>query len=382
MNDFSESEITEAIAIAQGRAANGHKTPLPALAFLDPTKWEGMIVPQRRWLVLNRIPKANVTILTGDGAAGKTTITLQLVAATPCGGDWLNSIVDEPGPAMFLTAEEDQDEIHRRLAAILEHQGKTFSDLENIQVLCRPGDDAVLGAAEVRSGIVRPTPLFESLLATAIEKRPSLIAIEAAADVYAGNENDRAQVRQFIGLLRRLAINSGAAVLLVAHPSLTGLATGSGSRGSTAWNNSARSRLYFTSPKKSEEGEDSDVRELRVMKSNYGPAGEVIRLRWQKGLFVPVSSMGTLERVNAEAIADQAFLDCLDAGLGSGRQVSPYKSSIYAPAVFAQMPQARGLRPITLAAAMERLFQAGRIETIETGPPSKRRSYINRKSYQ
>ena len=45
--------------------------------------------------------------------------------------------------------------------------------------------------------------------------RPSLIAIEAAADVFAGNENDRAQARQFVALLRQLAIGSDAAVLLI-----------------------------------------------------------------------------------------------------------------------------------------------------------------------
>jgi RecA-family ATPase len=227
---------------------------------------------------------------------------------------------------------------------------------------------------------VRPTPLFECPLASAIDIKPALIGIEAAADVFSGNENDRAQVRQFVGLLRRLAINSGAAVLLIAHPSLTGLASGSGSSGSTAWNNSARSRLYFTSPKKSDDGEDSEVRELRVMKSNYGPAGEVVRLRWQKGLFVPVSDIGTLERVNAEAAVDQAYLDCLDAAHGSGRQVGPYAGKAYAPAIFEKMPQAKGHRAKPLAAAQERLFNAGRIEVQKVGPPSKALERIFRRA--
>jgi hypothetical protein len=61
-----------------------------------------------------------------------------------------------------------------------------------------------------------------------------------------GNENDRAQARQFIGMLRGLAIRHECAVLLLSHPSVAGIASGGGSSGSTAWNNSVRSRLYLS----------------------------------------------------------------------------------------------------------------------------------------
>jgi RecA-family ATPase len=83
------------------------------------------------------------------------------------------------------------------------HQGIRFEQLAGLHLLCMPGADPVLGSAD-KAGVIRPTPLFESLLKAAAEIRPTLIAIEAAADVFAGNENDRSQVRQFLGLLRRL----------------------------------------------------------------------------------------------------------------------------------------------------------------------------------
>jgi RecA-family ATPase len=79
------------------REPAGKPPELPKLDFLDPTAWEGQPVPSRRWLVPHRIPMANVTMLNGDGAAGKTTIALQLLAATVRGTDWLGSVVDEPG---------------------------------------------------------------------------------------------------------------------------------------------------------------------------------------------------------------------------------------------------------------------------------------------
>jgi hypothetical protein len=107
------------------------------------------------------------------------------------------------------------------------------------------------------------------------------------------------------------------------------------------------------------------------MKSNYGPAGEVVRLRWQRGVFVPEGGRGTFGRVAAEAAVDQAYLDCLDATRGSGRQVGPYTGRAYAPAIFEKMAQAKGYRSKALASAQERLFNAGRIEVVQIGPPSK-----------
>lgn len=74
--------------------------------------------------------------------------------------------------------------------------------------------------------------------------------------------------------MRGLAIDHQLAVVLIAHPSLTGMSTGSGSSGSTAWSNSVRSRLYLERVKGADDREiDADLRVLQVKKSNYGPIG-------------------------------------------------------------------------------------------------------------
>jgi RecA-family ATPase len=348
------------------------------LILLDPTHWEGQPVPVRKWLVRDRIPAGKVCLLNGDGAAGKTTITLQLCAAAPRGTDWLGAVLEQAGPALFVSAEEDADEIHRRLAAIVDHHKITFAELKELGLHCIPGEDAVLGRAD-KSGIIQPTPFFDRLEQAASDQRAVLVAIEAAADVFAGNENDRSQVRQFIGLLTRIARASGAAVLLIQHPSLTGLSSGTGTSGSTAWNNSVRARMNFAGVKPAN-GDDAepDLRQLQVLKSNYGPAGEVVRLRWQRGVFVPEGGPSPLARAAAEVPVDEAFLKCLDIRTAQGITVVSATGRGYAPSEFERMSEAGGLRSRAFASAMERLLSAGRIRVETSGPPSKRRTRLVR----
>ena len=116
-------------------------------------------------------------------------------------------------------------------------------------------------------------------------------------------------MRQFIGILRGMAITAGAGVLLTSHPSLTGISTGTGLTGSTAWNASVRSRLYFKRAVTDKDEEpDPDLRVLEVMKSNYGPVGETINLRWKNGLFVPIGGVTNLEKLAADQKADEDLL--------------------------------------------------------------------------
>ena len=170
---------------------------------------------------------------------------LQLLAATATGLRWLGREVT-PGRALYLSAEDEADEVHRRLADIVREHDVTFGDLADLRIAPLAGLDAVLAAPAGRNGQIAATPLWRALEALVADFRPSIIVIDTLADAFAGDEINRVQARQFIGLLRGLALRHGCAVLLLAHPSLTGIASGKGSSGSTGWDNSVRSALYLT----------------------------------------------------------------------------------------------------------------------------------------
>jgi RecA-family ATPase len=343
-----------------------------ALPVTSAASFAGREPPERRWIVRDMIPDRTVTIVAGDGGGGKTTLMLQLATAITGSCPWLGHNPD-PGPVLVITAEDDEEEIHRRLAAIAKGIGVELSDLADLHIVPLAGQDAVMGAPEGRAAIIAPTAVFHGLLALVERIRPRLVVLDALADVYAGEENARAQARQFIGLLRGLAIKNDLAVVLIAHPSLSGMASGSGTSGSTAWSNSVRARLYLERILDDGNREiNPDLRVLRVKKSNYGPVGLELRLRWENGTFVLDGPSGGFDKMAADAKAERVFLDLLSAFDAQGRDVSPNLSNTYAPSVFEKLPNAEGIARKQFIAAMERLLASGRIRIEASGPPSRR----------
>ena len=116
-------------------------------------------------------------------------------------------------------------------------------------------------------------------------------------------------------------------------------------------------------------GEDDDARTLKFMKSNYGPKGKPMALRYKFGLFVPDAA--TSAKTPAEA--DAMFLVMLDKYTDQGRLVSANKSSTYAPKVFAD-DKGCGFRSSDLKDAMDRLLEQKEIRAELYGPPSRQRT--------
>jgi RecA-family ATPase len=350
------------------------RTPLP---FIDMSRWDEERAPRREWAVYDRIPLRQVTLLTGEGAVGKSILLMQLLVAASLGREWLDTM-PEPGPALYLGAEDDADELHRRIGAIASHYGAKVSQFADLlHLMSFAGEDAVLGVSD-RNGRIVPTTLFQQLKEAACDIRPRLIGIDTVSDVFAGEENDRAQVRQFIGMLRGIAISAGAAVVIVGHPSLTGIKTGTGLSGSTAWHNSVRGRAYFKiAATEKDETPDPGLRQLEFQKNQYGPLPNSILVRWRDGVFVTESGTGSLEKLAADQRADEVFITLLKQLEQQGRSVNDKPSSpTFAPKVFSEQPTANGMNKKALAGAMQRLFAANKIRICEYGRPSRPNSKL------
>lgn len=334
----------------------------------------GQTVRPVRWVVDEMVPQRTVTLLSGDGGLGKSWLAMMLAMSVVLGRAWLGRAT-VAGSVFYFSAEDELSEVHRRLDAIARVWGVDLADLDPLRIVSLAEAPAVM-AAPSPAGILAPTPLFSVFETWVSEDPPALVVVDTVADTFGGNENDRAQVRQFVGMLRGFAIRNDCAVLILSHPSIEGMRSGSGLSGSTAWNNSVRARLYLSRPK-SEAGEpDPDARLLAVAKSNYGRAGDEIALRWADGIFETDTPSGPLDRAAADARADRIFLELLAAFTDEGRVVGAANSRNYAPTVMSRDARANGLRRAQFEAAMTRLFARKKIRIERDGPPSRQRERV------
>ncbi|MDR9395631.1 MAG: AAA family ATPase [Roseovarius sp.] len=339
---------------------------------------EGQPIPQSKWLLDKMIPSRNVTLLSGDGSTGKSLLALQLAAATAAGHAWLGRPPDQRGPALFVSAEDDDEELQIRFADVAAAEGITMAELADLHTHSFAGQDATLAMPDRRTGALVAIERLTALEAAIARYQPKLVVLDTLSDLFGGEENSRPQARTFIGMLRGLALRHDCAVVLLSHPSQHGLTSGWGTSGSTAWNNSVRSRLYFQPITDGGYEPDTNARRLTLKKSNYGPSGEEIMIRYDAGRsIVEGGAEGTgLDRMAAGAKAQRVVMALLQQFESQGRHVSPHPGPTFLPTVFAAEPGSEGCTRQALNRAMSELFAAGRIETVEYGPPSKRRTKI------
>src|SRR5262249_22430013 len=240
---------------------------------------------------------------------------------------------DRPGFGCFLCVNPIKD------------YGVRFSDVwsAGLHLVSLVGHDPLLGVLN-RNGRIEPTELYKELLERVGDIKPRMTVIASSADVFGGNEIDRSQVRQFVHLLNRLAIVADGSVILIAHPSLTGINSGTGLSGSTQWHNATRARDYLQHVKPTgDELPDPDLRLLEFKKNNYGPISESIYLRYQNGLFLPADGVLGLNPTARAALAETIFLQLLERFIRQKQVAGPKSGTSYAPALFARHPDAQGL---------------------------------------
>lgn len=253
------------------------------------------------WVWPGRIPAGKLTVIEGDPATAKSTMTLDLAARVTTGAAWPDGEAGRtPASVLLLSAEDGWgDTIRPRLEA-------AGADLDRCICVAAREVDGEHGP------ILRPVVLPEDIawIARLVEECSAAMVV---IDVLAAYLSDRIDshkdqsVRRLLALLAHAAGRTGAAVVLIRHhnktPGTSALYRGGGSIGIIG---AARAAYAVV-----RDPDDSDHRLLATVKSNL--AGEAPT--WGYSL-IDVPELG-VARVEWDSEADRRSAAELLAGTQS-----------------------------------------------------------------
>lgn len=264
-------------------------------------RWLDAEPPPRRYLLSDStagvLPLGRVGMLVAGGGMGKSWALTQLALAVATGRPWLGTFtVDRPGAVLLALAEEEADEMRRRLYYAAQEMG--LSDAERVEALANILPLPLAGvpvALTYGSEEEKPSPdeidtAFSQALRTRLESSGvewRLLILDPVSR-FAGPdvEIDNAAATRFVQSLERFTNVAGGPTVLVAHHSTKssrgGESSATAARGSSALTDGIRWQANLDPVT---EGQGADAKTvpglacLRVTKSNYGRYPEPLYLR-------------------------------------------------------------------------------------------------------
>ena len=193
----------------------------------------GALSPPIDWLISGLIPRRAPGFLVSVPNAGKSFLALQMLIAVATGKSFMGYPASSPMGSIYLSLEDPQDVVHRRLVAIvdvLKQSGEwSIEDEKNLitnSVLLTPdwGADAI--QLDDDRFAVSPTTYLPKLMPTlmdAIKKLEEsfvgagLLVVDTFAAASEGDENSAKDMKPLLAATYRICGKTGYAVMVNHH---------------------------------------------------------------------------------------------------------------------------------------------------------------------
>jgi RecA-family ATPase len=282
--------------------------------------------PPRRMILDNVLPLGVAGLLASMGGAGKSALIYQLAISIAGRQPFLGMQVREPGSVLYVAAEDDEGELHRRGLILLAHHAPDARTREligeRLHVVSRVAADNLMTASSA-DGEVRKTAFVERLIEAALPiPNLRLIALDPVSRFRGGRANHEEDATRFVEANEAIREATGATVLGLAHVSQAGIKEGGGQeivRGSTALVDGVRwvATLQRLQRKKAmdyglrEEEADRYLR-FEIPKSNYTPPFPGLWLRREAGGMIVPCELEERTEARQQAKAEGRYSDVVE----------------------------------------------------------------------
>lgn len=177
--------------------------------------------PARQWLFEERMPAGRAVLLAGIGGSSKTRALLHMAVGVCIGRLPWGWHVSRIGAAALVLAEDTNEDVHRSVRDVADHCGLTPAErallADRLRIFPLAGEDTRL-LRLAGAGALEPSERAQQLMEK-LRGIPglALIGIDPALAMTEGDELNPAHQRRLGELADRIAIDTGATVVLAAH---------------------------------------------------------------------------------------------------------------------------------------------------------------------
>lgn len=341
------SQTTSAAAIAAGSSQ--------PVAISSPWDEPPEAIPAREWIIRGLMIRRHISILVAPGGSGKSLLSAQWAIALALGMSWAGWTPVEAQKVLLINAEDDGDEMRRRIHAACKVMNVDPRSLIGRLFLA---DDprSIVVAKTTKDKIVTATPLADAIRKTVADNGIGVVVVDPFAETFEGDENSNSEVKWAAAIWRAVARETSCSVMLVHHTPkyAKGMAgDADAARGAGALVNSARIVSTLFTMTEEEAGlfslkPDEAHRYVRFDDAKANLTLMTGKARWFEkvshelpngdsvGVLKPWKPPGVFDGVSIETIT--GVLQTLDQGRDGGKYLYNYNAGNVVTAAWAGYP--------------------------------------------
>lgn len=179
-------------------------------------------IPKRVFLLDSIILKGLLGSIVAPGGTSKSSLSLAMAVAVATGNEITGHSVHTQGNTWLINNEEGVDELQRRLMAICQRFNIPWETLEGRLFMNSGFIDPFVLVKKSDQGVT-PTPMVDHIIKEIRKNKVTLLILDPFVSIHTVPENSNEEQQQVINVIRRIAGETGCAVLMIHHTKKTGV---------------------------------------------------------------------------------------------------------------------------------------------------------------
>ena len=206
-----EADVAESDIPAADPPSEPKEWPTPLDTF------DASQIPRRQWIYGFDYVRNYVSVLASAGGVGKSSLVTVEAIAIATGRELLGVKVKQRSNVWLVNLEDPVDEMHMRTLAAMKHYGIKPADVRGRLFIDGEDTFRMTLAAESRDGILTNDALLDMMIAKVRERDIGVIIFDPFVSTHNVNENSNSSIQQVVAMMRKLARETAASILLVHH---------------------------------------------------------------------------------------------------------------------------------------------------------------------